>query len=242
MSVLFFRGFFRLLPRSCQREPELPDLRMLRIGGFNLLPYRQRDARLARRRCVMEWLGGAMAGGLAVLLFAGIQGFVGAQLDAQRASIGRSLAELKSPLAEHARLVQAAADRRARAILAETVSLPLVHLLDLLDVLSGESANGVVVQELRHRPEETQVRATATDHIASAAWLKQLGAVRDATGVAVDELHRTVAGPQGDASATRAQVDFAARLRWTVLPTGSQHSPPTPTGSSVRPDNNRGDR
>ncbi|MBV8627286.1 MAG: fimbrial assembly protein [Paraburkholderia sp.] len=184
----------------------------------------------------MEWLGAAMAGGLAVLVFAGIQWFVGARLDAQRASVGRSLTELETPLAEHARLVQAAADRRARAILAEAISLPLIHLLDLLDVLSGEAANGVVVQELRHRPEETQVRATATDHVASAAWLKQLGAVRDATGVAVDELRRTVAGPQGDASATPAQVDFAARVRWAASPAGSPHPPPT------RPANYRGDR
>jgi len=242
MSVLFFPRFSRLLPRSCPRKREWQDLRLLRMGGFNLLPYRQRDARLARRRCAMEWFGAAMAGALAVLAFAGSQWFVGAQLDAQRASIGRSLAELATPLAEHARLVQADADRRARAILAETISLPLVHLLDLLDVLSGESANGVVVQELRHRPEETQVRATATDHIASAAWLKQLGAVRDATGVAVDELHRTVAGPQGDVSATLAQVDFAARVRWPVPPTGSRHPPLAPTGSSARPVNNRGDR
>ena len=27
------------------------------IGGFNLLPYRQRDARRARRRCLLEWSG-----------------------------------------------------------------------------------------------------------------------------------------------------------------------------------------
>ncbi|HXZ10376.1 MAG TPA: fimbrial assembly protein [Paraburkholderia sp.] len=214
----------------------------MRIGGFNLLPYRQRDARLARRRCVTEWLGAAMAGGFAVLAFAGIQWFEAAQLDAQRASIGRSLAELGTPLAEHARLVQAAADRRARAILAETISLPLTHLLDLLDALSGESANDVVVQELRHRPEETQIRATAADHVASAAWLKQLGAVRDATGVALDELHRTVAGPQGDISATRAQVDFAARLRWKAPPTSSQHPPLASGGTSARPVDNRGDR
>ena len=59
------------------------------LGGFNLLPYRQRNARLARRRRVREWIAAALAGCGAVLALAGWQAFERARLDAQRASIER---------------------------------------------------------------------------------------------------------------------------------------------------------
>jgi hypothetical protein len=51
------------------------------IGGFNLLPYRQRDARRARRRCLLECLGAALLGCAAVLAVAGWQTFERTRLD-----------------------------------------------------------------------------------------------------------------------------------------------------------------
>ncbi|MGF6601871.1 Tfp pilus assembly protein PilN [Paraburkholderia sp. GAS448] len=215
----------------------------VRPGGFNLLPYRQRNARLARRRCVREWLGAALAGGVAVLGLAGWQAFEGARLDARRASLAHSLAELDVPLAEHARLVRDAEERRTRSALTAAVSAPLTHLVDLLDVLGDESGGGVVVRELRHRAQETELRATAHDPGASAAWLKQLAALRDARSVEIDELHHNVAsGSQRNPSSNGAAVDFAARLRWSGSPPGPQHPGLNATASPVAPHINRGDQ
>ncbi|EDZ98624.1 putative PilN protein, partial [Burkholderia sp. H160] len=38
------------------------------LGGFNLLPYRQRNAQLARRRCMRDWAVAACVGAAGVLL------------------------------------------------------------------------------------------------------------------------------------------------------------------------------
>jgi type IV pilus assembly protein PilN len=215
----------------------------VRPGGFNLLPYRRRNARLARRRCVRECLGAALAGGVAVLVLAGWQAFEAARLDARRASLARSLAELDVPLAEHARLVRSIEERRSRSTLADAASEPLSNLLDLLHVLSDESGGGVVVRELRHRAQETGLRATADDPGASAAWLRQLAAVRDARSVEIDELHHNVAsGSQRDLSSNGASIDFAARLRWSGSPPDSRHPGSNATASPVAPHINRGNQ
>lgn len=222
---------------------QAPATPALRPGGFNLLPYRQRDARLARRRCAVEWLGAVFVGGVAVLLLAGWQALGSSRLAVQRASVERSLAQLSAPLAEHARLVRETEDRRARTALAGNVSVPLTHLLDLLDLMSMESTDGVVVQELRHRAHETELRGAARDHGASAEWLRQVSEVRGAKGSERGELHRVVAtGAQRDVSATDGQVEFTARLRWTDSPGGTKHPSLSANASTTASHNNRGEK
>jgi Tfp pilus assembly protein PilN len=182
-------------------------------------------------------------GGVAVLVLAGWQAFDSARLDAERVSVGRSLAQLKAPLAEHSRLVREADDRRARAALSEALSAPLIPLLDLVGVLSDESTDGVVLLELRHRAHETELRGTAKDHSASAEWLKELAAVRGAKGSELGELHRTVAtGSRRDAPPTDREVDFTARLRWTDPSGGAKHPSLSTNASSIPSRSNRGEK
>lgn len=69
--------------------------------GFNLLPHRQRDARLARRRRYVEWTSAALCGCAAVALLMTWQTFERARIDRERAVIGQRLAVLAPPLAEH---------------------------------------------------------------------------------------------------------------------------------------------
>src|ERR1700754_1173245 len=91
----------------------------LRLGGFNLLPYRQRNAQLARRRRLLEWAAAALAGLVATLAVIGWQAFEKARLDAQRASAEQALTQLAAPLAEHAGLLRAQDEQRkgaARAV------------------------------------------------------------------------------------------------------------------------------
>jgi Tfp pilus assembly protein PilN len=184
------------------------------IGGFNLLPYRQRDARRARRRCLLEWLGAALVGCAAVLAVAGWQAFERARFDAQRVSSERELANLAVPLAEQARLRRDAEEQGKRAARAVALSAPLTRLLDLLDTLSRVPADGVVLQQLRQHAYETELLATSTDPVASAIWLKQLSTIRGVKSSEVADLHPL--GRTGrDASATGSgPIEFAARLRW----------------------------
>jgi type IV pilus assembly protein PilN len=191
----------------------------LRLGGFNLLPYRQRNAQLTRRRRLLEFVAAALAGFAAVLALVGWQAFETARLDAQRASIEQSLTQLAMPLAEHARLLRAQDEQRKGAARATKLSESLTHLRDLLDALSFEPGDGVVLQQLRQREHETELLATSRGPIASAEWLKRLSAIRGVKGAEVSDLHRST--PRGGALAVASAtgpIEFGAHLRWDDPP------------------------
>lgn len=186
------------------------------LGGFNLLPYRQRKARLARRRVLLEWAAAACGGCVAVLALAGWQLVERARLDAQRVSIEQSLASLSAPLAEHATLLRARDQQRKDAAKSRSFSDPLTHLRDLLDALSFEPGDGVVLQQLRHREDATELQATSQGHIASAEWLKRLSAVPGVKGAEVSDLHRSaLRGGAAAQSGLTGPVEFGAHLRWS---------------------------
>ena len=185
------------------------------LGGFNLLPYRQRNARLARRRRLLEWFAAALAGFAAVFALVGWQAFERARLDARRASVEQSLAQLAEPLAEHARLLRVQDEQRKGVARAMNLSEPLTHLRDLLDALSFEPGDGVVLQQMRQREHETELLATSRGHIASAGWLKRLSAIRGVQGAEVSDLHRSA--PRSSAVAAgrvTGPIEFGAHLRW----------------------------
>ncbi|NPT36645.1 fimbrial assembly protein [Paraburkholderia xenovorans] len=187
------------------------------LGGFNLLPYRQRNARLARRRRMLEWIAAVCAGGIAVLALAGWQAVERARFDARRASIEQSLKQLSAPLAEHAALLRARDEQRQNAARAKSLSEPLAHLRDLLDALSFEPGDGVVLRQLRHREDETELLASSRGHIASAEWLKRLSAIHGVKGAEMSDLHsassRGAAAAAAQASMT-GPIEFGAHLRW----------------------------
>jgi type IV pilus assembly protein PilN len=185
------------------------------LGGFNLLPYRQRNARLARRRRVCEWVAAGFAGCAAVLALAGWQALEKTRIDAQRVSIEHALVELAAPLSEHAKLQRAQDESRQHAARATSLSEPLVHLLDLLEALSFEPGDGVVLRQLRQREHETELLATSQGHLASADWLKRLSAIRGVKGTEMSDLHRPIArGNSPVEESASGPVEFGARLRW----------------------------
>ncbi|WP_408357997.1 MULTISPECIES: fimbrial assembly protein [unclassified Paraburkholderia] len=185
------------------------------LGGFNLLPYRQRNARLARQARVREWIAAALAGCAAILALAAWQAFDKARLDAYRASFEQSLMQLSAPLAEHAKLLRTQDEQRNNAARAASLSEPLQHLLDLLEALSFEPGDGVVLRQLRQREHETELLATSRSHLASAEWLKRLSAIRGVKGAQMNDLHRpaTRGSARGDDSVS-GLVEFGARLHW----------------------------
>jgi type IV pilus assembly protein PilN len=112
-------------------------------------------------------------------------------------------------------LSRAQQEQRKTAARAATLATPLAHLRDLLEALSFEPGDGVVLRQFRQREYETELLATSGSHIASAEWLKRLGAIHGVQGAEVRDLHR----PAGKGGASRDQaiggpVEFDARLRW----------------------------
>lgn len=185
------------------------------LGGFNLLPYRQRNARAARRRCLREWAAAAVVGCAGVLALAAWQAIGKVRIDAQRASIEQSLTGIAAPLAEHARLTRAQDEQRKDAARATTLSEPLVHLRDLLDALSFEPGDGVVLRQLRQREHDTELLATSHGQLASAEWLKRLGTIHGVKGVEVSGLHRpTTRGSASVDESVTGPIEFGAHLRW----------------------------
>jgi len=184
------------------------------VGGFNLLPYRQRDARRARRRCLAEWLGAALCGCAAVFAIVGWQAFERVRVDAQRISTERELARLAAPLAEHTKLQHDADERSKRSVRAVALSAPLTRLLDLFDTLSHVSGDGVILQQLRQRGHQTDLLATSVDPVGPALWLKQLSTVRGVKSAEVADLHPVARAGLGVAASGAGPIEFAAKLHW----------------------------
>ncbi|WP_322786954.1 fimbrial assembly protein [Paraburkholderia sprentiae] len=162
-----------------------------------------------------DWAVAACVGAAGVLLVAGWQTVAAARLDAQRAAAGQALARLATPLAEHAELSRAAQEQHKAAARAADLATPLAHLRDLLEALSFEPDDRVVLRQLRQRDDETELLATSSGHLASAEWLKRLGAIHGVRGAEMRELRR----PQGKGGASTEHaiggpVEFDARLRW----------------------------
>ncbi|WGS49602.1 fimbrial assembly protein [Paraburkholderia sp. D15] len=184
-------------------------------GSLNLLPYRQRNARAARGRRLREWAAAALVGCVALLPVIGWQAVERVRLDAQRASIDQSLWRLREPLAEHAALLRTRNEQRKNDARARRASDPLTYLRDLIDALSYEPGDGVVLRQLRQREQETQLLATSRDHAASAAWLKRLSAIRGVRAAEMSELHSAAARRGGNAApAVDGGVEFGAHLQW----------------------------
>lgn len=186
------------------------------IGGFNLLPYRRRNALRARRRVVVECGVAALAGGTCVLLLAGWHAYQRSRVDGEHVAVERTLTQLAAPLAEHARLSRDAHMAQSDAADAATRSASLDHLRDLLDVLSNEPASGVVLQRLRHRGQQTDLVARAADRALSAAWIERLDGVRGAQAADASDLHHaaTSASTHGKSDAVDGSFEFGATVRW----------------------------
>ncbi len=121
-------------------------------------------------------------------------------------------------------MLQAQDEQRKGAARASDLSAPLIHVRDLLDALSFEPGDGVVLQQLRQREYETELLATSHAHLASADWLKRLSAIRGVKGAEVSDLRRSAA--RNAAAATAGGLDaieFAARLRWGDPPQKAVH-------------------
>ncbi|CAG9226541.1 Fimbrial assembly protein [Paraburkholderia caribensis] len=181
--------------------------------GFNLLPHRQRDARLARRRRYVEWTSATLCGCTAVALLMVWQAFERVRIDRQRAAIEQRLAVLAPPLAEHTRLVGEAREERLRNERAATLSEPLMHLLDLLDALGRESSEAVAVRQLRQRGWDTELLAASSDHAASAAWLNRLAALKGVKDSDLSDVRRATGATEASSA-----FEIKAHLKWDGPP------------------------
>jgi type IV pilus assembly protein PilN len=184
------------------------------VGGFNLLPYRQRDARRARRRCLIECLAAILAGSAAVAAWAGWEALERARLEARRETLETVLSGFGIPLAEYRRLQSLRADQQRRMGLAQKLAQPRDRLVGLFNALSRQAYPGIVLHQLRQTEHDVTLTASAQDSAASSTWLANLGGVRDVQSVDITDLRHLATSPDNDDPAIGSAIEFAVHLQW----------------------------
>ncbi|MEX3959842.1 PilN domain-containing protein [Trinickia sp. EG282A] len=181
----------------------------IRIGGFNLLPYRQHLTRGRRRRLIAESAAVVLCGALAALAWTGWDDAFGASGSMRRrAELKALLADFAAPLAEYRQLERAGAGARERKAIGAELAKPRARFLGIAETLSRAPNAGVVLRRLTLTGKGLALDATAVDALAATAWIERLGR---AHGVRVAEItHWRSAAGAGSPSA----VDIAARLQW----------------------------
>lgn len=183
--------------------------RVAPLGGFNLLPWRRRAIRHARRRCVIECFAAVLAGGVCAAFFIGWQSWERSRLDAAAQALVRPLSALGAPLAEHRRLAAALKERHARDEASLRRAVPLDRLLGVLDM--PDPGPGVMLQQLTLHAGETGLQAQLASEPDVARWLAQLRGIRGVQTINVVELRRSKVTHDSGAS---VPLQMSARLVW----------------------------
>ncbi|MEK6348682.1 MAG: pilus assembly protein PilN [Burkholderia sp.] len=185
------------------------------LGGFNLLPYRQREARQARRRRVAEFAGAAGFGFVCAALACAMQTAERVRLDGQRATIENQLAAWapRVRLAEAA--LQASEARHARERAAVERGRPLARLVALLDVLRMLDYRAVTLLALRHAGDRAELEVRAHDPAAARRWLERLRERQPGWQVEMSGVQAAADAPVAAGAPQRtAAWRFAVRIRW----------------------------
>lgn len=185
------------------------------IGGFNLLPWRQRAIRRLRRRRLVEWGAAALGGCVCALGVVLWQHVECRALVARREALEGPLAQWRAPLAEAQRLARESEARRVGDQHARLYARVTTRFFALADALASDVPPRVVLQQLAQSGDETDIQASAADESAAAAWLGQLRSLPDVEAVSVRELKR--GAPAGAARGTAPDgepIRVAAHLVW----------------------------
>lgn len=202
--------------------------------GFNLLPWRHREARSLRRRLALQWVAAALLGCACVAPFAGWRAWQRVQFEREHRALTRALDRLRAPLAEERRLVHDEQERRRRDAEARERAKPLARLFSLLDRLGAANVEGVTLRQVVHREHETEVQATVDGEAATAVWLARLRALPEVGAVSVREMKRAAAGGGRDIERQHGPLQVIAHLAWAG-PAASDAQPaaslPPPAGT-----------
>ncbi|WP_343675386.1 hypothetical protein [Paraburkholderia heleia] len=185
------------------------------VGGFNLLPWRQRAIRRRLRRRLLEWGVAALGGGACALGIVLWQCIERSALEARREALEQPMAQWRASLAEAQRLARESEARRVGDQLARQHARARARFFALADALASDAAPGVSLQQLAQFADETDLQASAADASAAAAWLGRLRSLPDVEAVSVRELKRGApAGAARERVSDGEPIRVAAHLVW----------------------------
>lgn len=151
----------------------------LRVGGFNLLPHRRREARRLRRRRSLECLAAGLAGAAAALIWSATGIFAQERAGRSRHQLEAALVQLAAPAAEYGRLERVQAQMRAQAERSRVLARPRDAFLGVVDALSRELAAGIALERLHLTSRGIELKAIAADTATPALLMERLGRVPD---------------------------------------------------------------
>ncbi|HKR45079.1 MAG TPA: fimbrial assembly family protein [Paraburkholderia sp.] len=197
------------------------------VGGFNLLPWRQRAIRRRRCRRLLEWGAAALGGcacALGVVLWQRVEC---SALEARREALERPLAQWHTALAEAQRLMREDEARRAGDQLARQHARATARFFALADALASDPLAGVGLQQVSQSADATDLQVSAADESAAAAWLGRLRSLPDVEAVSVHELKRGApAGAARERASDGEPIRVAAHLVWRGASTAPRAGAP----------------
>ncbi|UEP48503.1 fimbrial protein [Burkholderia ambifaria] len=181
------------------------------LGGFNLLPYRERLAQALRRRRATRCGAAIVLGVFGVCVWAGAQTVWRWRVDAERARVEAQLRQLQPEVAALRRAAGAAADLAQRDARSAVLAAPYRHATGLLATLAQVRDDTVRLDALRTTSSGAVLDARATSYRAAGRWLARIAAEQRDWRFDIGALTPASATP---VTASAAPFRFSVQVRW----------------------------
>ncbi|RQS72236.1 fimbrial protein [Burkholderia sp. Bp8963] len=194
------------------------------LGGFNLLPYRDRVARAMRRRRAAQCGAAILLGVSGVGVWTGGAAWLRMRIDAERARVDARLLRQQPQVDVAVRAARSADAAAQRSGQAATLAAPYRQAVELLALLARVRDDEVRLEALRATASGAELDARAASYRAAARWFARLAHDSQRWRVDVDALKPAPVDPAG---AARMPFRFSVQLRW-------QDVAPRPKPAAVR--------
>jgi len=181
------------------------------LGGFNLLPYRERLAQALRRRRAAQCGTAILLGVLGAGLWTGAAAWLRWRVDAEHVSVETRLRQLQPRVEVATRAASAAAAAARRGAQAAELAAPYRRVAALLATLAQVRDDAVRLDTLRTTPTGAELDVRATSYRAAERWLAGMAREQRGWRIDIDALK-----PASDApvASTGMPFRFSVQLRW----------------------------
>ncbi|WP_322026648.1 fimbrial protein [Burkholderia sp. BCC1977] len=185
------------------------------LGGFNLLPYRERLAQALRRRRVGQCGAAIMLGVLGACVWTGAATAWRWRVDAERTRVEARLRQWQPQVEAARRAAGAAAELAQRDARSVVLAAPYRRVAGLLATLAQVRDDTVRLDALRTTSSGAVLDAHATSYRAAARWLARIAAEQRDWRFDIGAL--TPASPT-PVTGSAVPFRFSVQVRWHDAP------------------------
>ncbi|MCR4471022.1 fimbrial protein [Burkholderia sp. SCN-KJ] len=183
------------------------------LGGFNLLPYRERLAQALRRRRAAQCGAAIVLGVLGACIWTGAATAWRWRVDAERTRVEARLRQLQPRIDAARRAAGVAADLARRDAQAVVLGAPYRRVAGLLATLAQVRDDTVRLDALRTTASGAVLDARTTSYRAAARWLARMAAEQRDWRFDVGALT-----PATQVTGSAAPFRFSVQVRWDDPP------------------------